>query len=239
MSFFERPPVTLYLMRHGQSEANVDKNVYRQKPDHAIALTPLGLAQASEAGAFLAKHFDEKTSEAPCIILRSPYERARQTEERVANAIQSHYSERVELPELAEQQYGLFDGVPPDELEKTFPQEYNRYLLAQQQMGKFWARPPQGEALFDVYNRARAAVHYIRYGYNKAKINTYVIVAHANWIRCFLMAWCNYPYEWIAEARVPESCEIMKVVGHEIIGNVFAPIKPTHEAVHEPAGRVQ
>ena len=46
---------TLYLVRHGQSEANVDKNVYRTKPDHAIALTPLGLNQANEAGTAVAK----------------------------------------------------------------------------------------------------------------------------------------------------------------------------------------
>ncbi len=235
MSFFERPPVTIYLVRHGQSEANVDKNVYRTKPDHAIALTPLGISQADEAGTFFANHFSAHAAEAPAIILRSPYERARQTEDRIATAIGSQFiAERVELAECAEQQYGLFDGVPPTELSVTFPREYERYLLAQKNMGKFWAAPPQGESLFDVYQRATNVAGMIRFGHRKGAINTFIIVAHGNWMRCFLMAWCNLPYEWIAKSRVPENCEVIKVQGAEIMGGVFLPTHTTHEAIHGP-----
>jgi len=234
MAFFERPPVTLYLVRHGQSEANVDKNIYRLRPDHAIALTAKGMKQATEVGQYLSNHFNANSNEGPAIILRSPYMRARETEDQIAAAMGSHVKERVELPEMAEQQYGLFDGVPPDELATTFPQEYTRYKLAQKNMGKFWARPPQGEALFDVYQRATTVAHYLRFGSRKAGVNTYVIVAHGNWIQCFMMAWCNLPYEWMAKARIPENCEVLKITGNEIVGSVFMPTDMTHEAVHGP-----
>jgi len=235
MSFFERPPVSIYLVRHGQSEANVNKNVYREKPDHAIPLTSLGLSQADEAGRFLANHLAAHANEAPAIIIRSPYQRARETEDRIANAVGDQYiAERVELTECAEQQYGLFDGVPPDELNETFPKEYQRYLLAQKNMGKFWACPPQGESLFRVYERATSVANMIRFGHRKGGINTFIIVAHGNWMRCFIMAWCNLPYEWIAKSRVPENCEVMKIQGPEIIGSVFLPSHTTHEAIHGP-----
>lgn len=233
MSFFERPAVTLYLVRHGQSEANVNKNVYREKPDHMIGLTPLGTSQAAEAGQYMATQFSGTEK---AILLRSPYQRARDTEDAIAETMRPHIEERVELPELAEQQYGLFDGVPPDELATTFPEEYSRFILAQKSLGRFWARPPQGEALFDVYQRATTVAHYIRFAHRRATINNFIIVAHGNWLQCFLMAWCNFPYEWIAKSRVPENCEILKVHGQEILGSVFMPTAQTHEAVHGPNG---
>lgn len=234
MTFFERPPVTIYLLRHGQSEANVDKNVYRIKPDHGISLTSVGMEQAREAGLFLERMFREQPNEAPAIILRSPYERARQTESQVASVIHQHVKERVELPELAEQQYGLFDGVPPDEMAATFPNEYHRYMLAQEFNGRFWARPPQGESLFDVYERVSDVVNMIRFSHRKGNVNTFIMVAHANVLRCFLMSWCNMPYETIMTQPVPANSEIFKIKGSEPIGVVFRPSTSTIEAVHGP-----
>lgn len=234
MSFFERPPVTLYLLRHGQSEANVDKNVYREKPDHSITLTKLGMEQAREAGLYLQRLFAEQPNEAPAVVLRSPYERARATETQVAAAIHAYVTERVELPELAEQQYGLFDGVPPDEIAATFPNEYARYQLAQQFNGRFWARPPQGESLFDVYERVSDVANMIRFTYKRSAISTFVIIAHANVLRCFMMAWCNQPYETVVTQAVPGNSEIVKIKGQDIIGSVFKPTTATIETPHGP-----
>lgn len=234
MSFFERPPVTLYLVRHGQSEANVDKNIYRLKPDHAIALTPTGMEQAREAGQFLKRLFEEQPNEAPAIILRSPYDRARVTEAQIASVVHGYLAERIELPELAEQQFGLFDGVPPDEMAATFPNEYKRYLLAQEFNGRFWARPPQGESLFDVYERVSDVASMIRFAYKRNAISTFVIVAHANVLRCFMMAWCNMPYETVMTHPVLMNSEIIKIKGQELIGSIFRPTSITTEAPHGP-----
>jgi broad specificity phosphatase PhoE len=43
-------PRNIILIRHGQSEANVDKTIYKTKPDYAMELTELGKQQALEAG---------------------------------------------------------------------------------------------------------------------------------------------------------------------------------------------
>ena len=40
----------LYLIRHGESQANVDEEVYKSIPDHRIALTDKGQTQAIFAG---------------------------------------------------------------------------------------------------------------------------------------------------------------------------------------------
>lgn len=234
MSFFERPPVSLYLLRHGQSEANVNKQVYREKPDHAIRLTPLGLQQAEEAGQFLHQLFMQTPEEAPAILLHSPFDRARSTAEMVLKQASPYISEKVELPELAEQQFGLFDGVPPDELAATFPNEYKRYKLAQEFNGRFWACPPQGESLFDVYTRVSAVANMVRFAYKRNAITTFIIVAHANVLRCLMMAWCNQPYESIITHPVPGNSEIIKIKGQQVLGSIFKPSQATAEAPHGP-----
>ncbi|MBK7311909.1 MAG: phosphoglycerate mutase family protein [Sphingobacteriaceae bacterium] len=43
-------PKRIISIRHGESEGNVDKMVYNQKPDYTLELTQKGLNQALEAG---------------------------------------------------------------------------------------------------------------------------------------------------------------------------------------------
>ncbi len=47
----------ILLVRHGESEANVDKRANHAKADHAIDLSPRGRGQATKAGEFLARYF--------------------------------------------------------------------------------------------------------------------------------------------------------------------------------------
>ena len=49
----EALPGRIILLRHGESEGNADKTLYRTKPDNLIELTAAGSAQAREAGARL------------------------------------------------------------------------------------------------------------------------------------------------------------------------------------------
>ena len=48
-------PNFIYLIRHGESEGNVDNSVYTHTPDWKINLTKKGEEQATEAGIKLAK----------------------------------------------------------------------------------------------------------------------------------------------------------------------------------------
>jgi broad specificity phosphatase PhoE len=43
-------PQNIFLVRHGQSTGNVDKEIYKNTPDYALPLTPLGEKQADEVG---------------------------------------------------------------------------------------------------------------------------------------------------------------------------------------------
>ena len=50
------PPIRIYLVRHGQSEANLDKTVNARLPDHRVELSPEGHRQALYAGLFCARY---------------------------------------------------------------------------------------------------------------------------------------------------------------------------------------
>lgn len=50
----------ILLVRHGESLANVDLNVYKTSADHDIALTERGVEQAEYAGEFLKAYFEKE-----------------------------------------------------------------------------------------------------------------------------------------------------------------------------------
>jgi broad specificity phosphatase PhoE len=53
----------IFLIRHGESEANLDHGINKIIPDHDIPLSMLGMEQAQEAGRFLNKFFKDHPAE--------------------------------------------------------------------------------------------------------------------------------------------------------------------------------
>jgi phosphohistidine phosphatase SixA len=80
--------LNIYLVRHGQTEGNIQRSLYLEKADHAIRLTPLGVEQAQSAGRFLAERLGEEHTAAPKRFGRvrvwfSPYYRARESADHI------------------------------------------------------------------------------------------------------------------------------------------------------------
>lgn len=70
-------PTHIILVRHGESEGNLDHSLFRIIPDHKIKLTPRGIRQAYDAGLRMRRDLircDERVQ-----FYVSPYERTRQT----------------------------------------------------------------------------------------------------------------------------------------------------------------
>jgi bisphosphoglycerate-dependent phosphoglycerate mutase len=128
----------ILLVRHGQSRSNVDGSENLRVADHAIALSPDGEAQARRCGEFLGDWLDANAIApgspprlAAVRLWHSPYLRTRQT----ASIIEAHcrlrrdvlvtgdrglraagdscFLDRKEHVLLAEQQFGIFDGLTP------------------------------------------------------------------------------------------------------------------------------
>ena len=99
----------IILIRHGESEGNVDESAYVNTADWQICLTDKGKRQAQEAGAKLKNLLSEDDS---IFFYVSPYKRTLQT----LAEIQEYFpKDRVwgirEEPRIAEQQFGNFQNV--------------------------------------------------------------------------------------------------------------------------------
>jgi 2,3-bisphosphoglycerate-dependent phosphoglycerate mutase len=199
----------IYLVRHGQSMANVDKAIHADKPDHAIPLSTLGEQQATAAGVALRDilQADESTR---IRVWTSPYKRTRDTADRIQAELASKFTnmDRREHIMLCEQQFGLFDGIPDDELPTRFPLEHAHYALAEKYEGRFWARMPMGESRFDVAVRVHQAFGTFHRDADRHGIENIIVVCHGVALRAFVMQWRHLPYEWFEAQKNPGNCDI-------------------------------
>ncbi len=136
---FERPTIRLFLIRHGLSEANLDKSLNARVADHAVPLAQEGHGQAAAAGRALAAYLEaHRHPDGPipqdmpagmdyhvrprrARMFVSPYRRTRETANGLTQGLGSAVTfDRREATELRELSFGLFDGIEDDEI----PQHY-------------------------------------------------------------------------------------------------------------------
>lgn len=218
----------IYLIRHGESAANVDKKLHTTMADHAIPLSEKGIKQAFGAGEVLAENFikdhghlhpvgitDENT---PFVrVWLSPYQRTRQTADSLFegfNKVQQQRGnvnimmDRREDIRLCEQQFGLFDGIPDNERHLHYPAEAAHYQKCEDQEGHFWARMPLGESRFDVANRVHQTFGTFHRDNERHGIETIVVICHGVTLRAFVMQWLHLTPEWFNNEPNPGNCDI-------------------------------
>ncbi len=209
----------IFLIRHGESMANVGANYEKRIPDHLVSLTEKGMAQADENGAFLAAYCKEKGIDlSRARIWRSPFLRTRQT----CDCFNKHLgiSDIREDITLTEQQFGLFDSLPEEEWARLYPAEYAEYKRQVGNFGKFYARLPLGESPFDVAIRIHQFMGTIHRDYEKHGVDTLFIFTHGTTLRTFLLRWFHYSPEWYQEERNPKNCWIREIDGHRDLGYI-------------------
>jgi 2,3-bisphosphoglycerate-dependent phosphoglycerate mutase len=189
---------TIYLVRHGESAANVDPTAYRQG-DHAIGLTPRGFEQAYAAGDLLRVDLGLRRGEP--MVWTSPYLRCRQTAAAIGERIQCPVRESVLI---REQEYGLFDGLSDEQCVETYPEWIDRQKRLTACLGKFYFRYPGGESRADVALR----VHQFFGTLHRDAFDPVVIVCHGVTIRAFLMMWLHLSVEWFEKEPNPGNAAI-------------------------------
>lgn len=197
----------IYFVRHGESMANVDLNEYKNKPDHAIELTPKGIEQAENTGRFFAQHFQKMKDDLgymPHVRLwQSPYLRTRQTADGILSQCNEFIESRREDTMLVEQQFGLFDGLTEEEQQQMYPIEYQHYCHNLTHNGKYWASFPQGESPFDVDKRTRLMQGTFARDAEKHGIEHIIVVSHGITTRVMTMRYLHESYEYYNNERNP------------------------------------
>lgn len=209
----------IFLIRHGESLANIGENYEKRLPDHLVSLSEKGLKQAEKQGEWLASYCKSNGIDlSKARIWRSPYQRTRQTSEQFNKFLK--IKDIKEDITLIEQQFGLFDSIPKSEWGDKCEMEFDEYLRQVQNQGKFYARLPLGESPFDVAIRIHQFMGTIHRDYEKAGVDTLFIFTHGTTLRTFLMRWFHYSPEWYQAEKNPKNCWIREIIDDKDLGYI-------------------
>lgn len=213
-------PKRIILVRHGESESNVDRDILKQKPDFAVNLTLNGREQALTVGKVIRGLCDEVKPEMPlvrlnesvllgawerrwaaydCWFYRSPYYRTRQTYEGIACAFAPDRIKMMEDPRLREQEHTprILKG---HEDRATTEQERDDY-------GHFYYQFEGGESCANVYDRVSDFLGTLHRDFEKDNFPpTACIVSHGMTNRVFLMRLLKLTVEDFEFLRNPTNC---------------------------------
>ena len=208
-------PRRIFLVRHGESVANVDLRVYETVPDHRIPLTPRGHQQARGAGEQLRELLqDERLG-----IYGSPFHRARQTRNEISAALDpAQIAFTHEDPRLREQEYGhLREHGKGLEIDR----EQSAY-------GVFYFRIPDGESGADALDRMTAFIGSLFRGFDDPDFpENILIVSHGLALRLFWMSWYHWNPEMFARTRAPANCDLYTM--EKQVGGRYRLTKPCPE----------
>ncbi len=190
-------PSVLWLVRHGESEANLASERAHAEGEHQVGLpmrdadvglSPRGVAQAREVG----RRFRRARPHArPTVVLASPFARTRQTAEAIAAA--AGWGKRVPwvLDErLRERDQGIFTGLTGWGIAERYPE----HARQREALGKLYFRPPGGESWCDVILRLRSLTQSWRREYPGERI---LLVTHEVVVLCM-----RYLLEGLSEAEL-------------------------------------
>jgi broad specificity phosphatase PhoE len=179
-------PAKLWLVRHGQSQGNVAREIADEAGHHEIGidvrdvdvpLSDLGRDQARATGAwFAALPADER----PQVILASPYIRTWETATIMceAGALADGPQRAIVDERLREREFGVFDRLTTAGIRARYPSEAAHRAM----LGKFYHRPPGGESWADVILRLRSALNTINLHYSDKRV---LVVCHQVVVLCF------------------------------------------------------
>lgn len=188
----ENRPTRIVLVRHGESQGNVDDTVYERVPDHRLELTERGVEQARATGVRLRALIGDES----VAVYASPYVRARQTFELLGLAVDEG-DVRVE-PRLREQDWANFQD----------PADIAAQREARNRYGHFWYRFTHGESGSDVYDRVSTFLESMHRTFEKPDApRNVVIVTHGLTMRLFCMRWFHWSVEYFESLENPANGE--------------------------------
>ena len=189
-------PKRIILIRHGESQANVDKYLFGSVPDYTIELTDFGREQAKEAG----KRLKELVQDESLYFYVSPFWRARSTFEGVASAFPRNQFEYSEEPRLREQEWGYL----------RCNEDFDKICRERREYGTFYYRIPGGEAGSDVYDRMNDLLGslYRDFSDKDYPLNC-VLVTHGLTIRLFIMRFFHLTVEEFELMIAPKNCSLV------------------------------
>lgn len=186
--------LTIKLVRHGQSRANVGEVDAKDVGDHTISLTDHGHAQAKQAGATLGRDYLEGA-----LIYASPYQRTRQTLAAILEGagLKPGAVRVYEDPRLREVEHGYAEWEAQQTMRRTH--------------GWFYYRFEGGESPADCFDRTSSFLESLMRQVERKASERVLIVTHGLTLRCFVMRYLHLTVEQFDEIANPDNCDIVTV----------------------------
>jgi broad specificity phosphatase PhoE len=189
-------PNRIILIRHGESEGNVDREQYGKTPDFSLNLTNKGIDQARKAGAEIKNIIRSETLG----VYISPFYRTRQTYKYLRENFEENIVNQSEDPRIREQEWGHLRPLEENEGIKIERNEYST----------FYYRIPDGESGADVFDRVSTFLETLHRDFRKPDFpDNALIVSHGMTLRLFLMRWYHWTVEEFENIRNPKNCQIV------------------------------
>ena len=190
-------PLRIVLLRHGESEANLDQTLFERVPDHAIPLTDNGREQAVAMGKQMRDLFGTRTVR----VYVSPYKRTLQTLD--ALGIDDLIETAREEPRLREQDWANFQDS----------EDIARQRVRRNEFGHFFYRFTDGESGADVYDRVSTFLETLHRDWEvKGSPRNVLIVSHGLTMRLFCMRWFHWSVQFFESLSNPANAETRVLV---------------------------
>lgn len=187
-------PKLLWLVRHGESTANVARRKAEDEklptidfPEREadVPLSEFGIKQSIELG-----NWFKFQKEKPTIIVCSPYLRATETARIITETARFKNGKIILDERIRERELGIFDRLTKIGAMEKYAEE----CAKREELGKFYHRPLGGESWADVALRVRSFWRDLRENFADEKVLT---VTHEVVIRIF-----RYVLENFSEAEI-------------------------------------
>lgn len=194
-------PSRLILIRHGESQGNIDRTLTQRVADHNLHLTKKGRCTAVETG----KVLKDLVGNESVRFLVSPYVRTRETFVGISQAFGGPAAvHKIEDPRLREIEYGNYDRADIKDLHKE-----------KKSFGAFFYRFPEGESPADVYDRASAFMETLYRMWQVKREDNYIVVSHGTTLLVFLMRFLGMTIEEFYALDALENVEIIVLEKNE------------------------
>ena len=199
-------PLSIVLIRHAVSLANVDPAIYATTPDHAVPLaSPDDDSHALSAGQVIASLGHAVTD---VCSWSSSYVRCKQTETLVMGRAFGDAGARIRRREsflLREQEFGEWDGLLEKDISERYPELFEKRRRLADMQGRFYFRFPNGESRADVVQRIAIFIGKL----HRSDYPHHVVFLHGVTQRAFRMAWFDRPPEWFEEEPNPRPASVL------------------------------
>ncbi|XP_019853869.1 PREDICTED: phosphoglycerate mutase-like protein AT74H isoform X3 [Amphimedon queenslandica] len=190
-------PKRIILIRHAESEGNIDNSLYATTPDAKLKITDKGREQAKKAGLELKELIGTES----CGFYVSPFLRSKQTFEGIRAAFTNEQVlyER-EDPRIREQEWGNYQ----------VPEKMGQVMDERRSIGSFFYRFPTGESGADVFDRVSIFLESLYRDMGKGRCGqNAVIVSHGLFCRLFLTRFYHWPIEYFHRLWNLENCQLV------------------------------